>query len=415
MKVNVDLRNLHTLCVDSYLGIGGYLDGSYLQEFAREENFDARLQNSYYENQIIGMVTSATAPIFGDKVQRTYDTEIYKSFCQNVDMIGTDLTTFLKECSTYHTLLGNVFIVMDNVESPSTTVGSAIKNRDYPFLYKKLPHEMKSVKVDRFGGVEKATFSLGKREINGKETECFRTVSNGAQCDWYTGDDKKRVDIGETIQGTRIIMTGTEIMPVPPFLSLCQIARTIYNMDSEQRDLERAQAFSLLQLPSDMPEKATKIGVHNVLYVGNEGTRDAKYVSPDAQILQTLGISSDRMTVRMKDQARNLGIRVVEKHYKSGTALSHDYAPSYAVLASGSIVFEGVEYDIRNMFNEVAGQSDKTKINYNRDYSPSPDKNVEDYNTLVGAMKTDYGEKRNAIIINHSYEKLESITGLPKE
>ena len=407
----MDVRELHKLCIDSYTGTGGYLDGKYLHEFSKEEDYAERLLNSYYENYVIGMIASATQPVFGDKVQRKYDTPMYREFCNNVDMVGTPLTSWLLNVASYHTLLGNVFIIMDNVKEPIQNLQEAMAKRDYPFLYYKLPRDVQSVKLDRFGKVVSLSFALPDIEIEGTKYKQTRTVIDGVQIDTYKdGDETKQV--GDTVTGVNIIMTGSEALPIPPFLSICQISKAIYNMDSEQRDLERAQAFNILQIPSDMPEVAQTLGSKNLLYVGSDATRDAKYISPDANILQTLGVSSDRMTVRLKDQARNLGIRVVEKHYKSGTALSLDYAPSYAVYANMSILFEDIEGKIRDMFSLATKTTDSTDITYNRDYAPSPDQLTADYELLVAAMDTDYGEDRNTKIIDSAYTKLSKITGL---
>jgi hypothetical protein len=406
-------RTMYKLCIDSYTGVGGYLDGTYLQQFSREEDFEDRLANSYYENNIVGMVTSATAPVFGDNVQRSNMSQMYEAFTKNVDMRGTTLTNWLFNVAKLHTLLSNVFIIMDNVQKPVKNVSEAIDKRSFPYLTYKTPDLVEDVKISNTGEITSITFYLDSKNINGANTNVYRTISGGVIKDWY-GSAKDPQYIGDPISaiGTRVIMTGSEPMPIPQFLSLCQIARAVYNMDSEQRDLERAQAFSILQVPSNMPETAQVIGAKNVLYVGEDASRDAKYISPDSNILQSLGLSSDRMTLRMKDQARNIGIRIVEKHYKSGDAIELDYEPSSTVYENNSILFEDVEKKINRMFIAMTGITDNTEIVYDQDYKPSDSKNNKDYTMLTEASATDYGEERNMQIRNESYKKLALITGM---
>jgi len=390
--------NMYKLCLDSYYGTGGYLDGTYLQKFGEEDNFTARLENSYYENNIVGMVTSATAPVFGDNVQRSNMSKMYEAFTKNVNMRGTTLTNWLLEVAKLHTLLSNVFIIMDNVQNPSKNVEQAIAQREFPFLTYKTPDLVQDVQVSNTGEITSITFFLdskkmkdGKSDVNGANTNVYRTIENGEIKDWYKDKENKKY-IGDPISaiGTRVIMTGSEPMPVPQFFSLCQISKAVYNMDSEQRDLERAQAFCILQVPGKIAQTGLKVGPRNVLEIDAEASQSAKYISPDANILQTLGLSSDRMTLRMKDQARNIGIRIVEKHYKSGDAIELDYEPSSTVYENYSIVFEDVERDINKMFISMAGIEDNTEVVYDQDYKPSDSKNNKDYAMLTEALGTNY-------------------------
>jgi len=411
--------NQYKLCIDTFTGVGGYWDGSYLQKFAREEDFEGRKANSFYKNNVVGMVASATAPVFGDKVQRKDMSDMYAAFAENVDMRGTTLTNWLQTVAEYHTLLSNVFIVMDNVQEPDENVQVAIANRSFPFLTYKTPDLVEDVKIDNTGKITSITFYLDKKTVkkedgsNGANTNVYRTIEDGVIRDFYKDKENKKY-IGDpiTATGTKVIMTGSEPLPIPRFLSLSEIARAIYNMDSEQRDLERAQAFNILQVPGKPVETSVEVGPRNVLYVDPDSGRDAKYISPDANVLQVLGLSSDRINTDMKDQARNLGIRVIEKHYKSGDALELDYAPSYSILSNLSMLFEDLEYKIRDMFVSATGVPDKTVVTYNRDYSPSPDKIEQDYNTLVEAQKTKYGDERDAQIKDAAYKKLALITGM---
>ena len=77
---NENGRTNYALCIDSFTGVGGYETGEYLQEFSREEDFSNRLKNSYYENNIVGMIASSTEPVFGDKVRREGSSDLYQAF-----------------------------------------------------------------------------------------------------------------------------------------------------------------------------------------------------------------------------------------------------------------------------------------------------------------------------------------------
>jgi hypothetical protein len=408
------IEELYTLTIDSYTGGGGFLDGSYIVPHPREDDVDARRKLAYYTNSVLGMVSSLTSPVFGDKITRNIDTDFYRAFLDNCDRRGTSLSNWLLNVAKYDALLGNVFIIMDNATTPPETIGEAIASRSFPYLYYKLPNEVQDVRLDDFGGVSSITFKLDTRKIGGIAKNIYRTIENGFVTDWYGRKDDRSL-VGDPINSpaSRVIMTGSEVMPIPPFGAIAQTAKAIYNLDSQQLDATGTQAFSILQVPSTEPEASMVVGMKNVLYVHPDGNRDAKYISPDAQVLQHINEFSKSVTDAMIASAVNAGVRVNSGAYKSGTAIMVDSSPAYAVLACTSEKFERIEQKIHDMFCFMAGVTDNTTSSYSKDYTPSVEKKREHQALLAEQLKLPYSEDQLAKISDYSMKLLSEITGMP--
>ena len=410
----MDIQELYELTIDSYTGGGGFLNGEYIIPHPREEDVSARRKLAYYTNSVRGMVQSLTAPVFGDKITRVHDTMLYQSFCDNADRRGTSLSDWLRNVANYDALLGNTFIIMDNAPTPPDTIGEAIESRAYPYLYYKLPNEVQDVVLDPHGGVSSITFKLDSRKIGGVSRNVYRTIENGFVRDWYAVRDG-RAYVGDPVKNVsaRVIMTGSEVMPIPPFGAIAQTAKAIYNLDSQQLDATGTQAFSILQVPSKEPESSIVIGLKNVLYVDPESVRDAKYISPDAQVLQHINEYSKSVVDAMTAAAVNVGVRVNSGAYKSGTAIMVDSSPAYAVLSCTSEKFERIENRIHDMFNSMTGILDKTTVTYSKDYTPSMEKKREHQQLLSEQMKLPYSPENLRAIENYSMQLLSELTGMP--
>ncbi len=408
------IEELYDLTIDSYTGGGGFLDGKYIEAHPREDDVAARKKLAYYTNSVRGMVQSLTAPVFGDKITRVYDGLLYRSFCENADRRGTSLSDWLRNVANYDALLGNVFIIMDNAPTPPDTIGEAIASRSYPYLYYKLPNEVQDVVLDPHGGVSSITFKLDSRKIGGFTRNVYRTIEDGKVSDWYAKRDGKEY-IGDPVNdpSARVIMTGSEIMPIPPFGAIAQTAKAIYNLDSQQLDATGTQAFSILQVPSKEPESSIVVGLKNVLYVDPESVRDAKYISPDAQVLQHINEYSKSVVDAMTAAAVNVGVRVNSGAYKSGTAIMVDSSPAYAVLSCTSEKFEKIENRIHAMFNFMTGLNDNTTVTYSKDYTPSMEKKREHQQLLSEQMKLPYSPENMRAIENYSMQLLSELTGMP--
>ena len=410
----MDITELYQLTIDSYTGGGGFLDGSYINAHAREDSVEDRKKNSYFTNYVYGMVDSLIAPVFGDKITRTTDGELYRAFTENVDRRGTSLSDWLSNVAAYDALLGNVFIIMDNSSEPAGTIGEAVASRAYPYLYYRLPNEVEDVRLDQHGGISSITFRIDSLKVGGVSRNVYRTIEDGKVVDWYGKKNDKQY-IGDHIlsPSSRVIMTGSEVLPMPPFGGVAQTAKAIYNINSEDRDVTRAQGFGILQVPSAVPESSMVIGSKNVLYVDPEGTRDAKYVSPDSNVLLALQSNSKSVTDSMLASAVNAGVRVNSGDYKSGVAIMADNSPSYAVLSRRSEKFQTIEQKIHAMFCFMAGITDNSTVIYSKDYTPSTEKVKESQKIISEQMKLPYSAEQLSKLADYNMTLISQITGMP--
>ena len=138
-----------TLLKDSYEGTGGFQDGSYLAQHKREyiTNYQVRQSLCYFLNYMQPIVNSHVNPLFRTSPTRNWagkaagtsdgitattqmtttnasgapsggagagSSAYWDAFVNDVDMHGTNLTSFMKRAAQAAKLYGVCFIVCDN-------------------------------------------------------------------------------------------------------------------------------------------------------------------------------------------------------------------------------------------------------------------------------------------------------------
>jgi hypothetical protein len=417
IPLNDTLKFMHQLCIDSYTGAGGYLDGSYIEPFARESDVSERKKNAYYINNIKGIVDSLVNPVFANEIERENTNDLYEAFIDDCTGTGINLTKFLNEVGIWHKLLGQTFIIMDNYLDLPVSYTEAINTRKFPYLYYKLPNEVRSYTKDALGNLTSIDFYYETvYDINENcYVEVYRHIDEAYQYD-YSIKNSSRVLVTEKVENTigklPVICTGTIIMPIPSMYSLCDLSKTIYNQASEARYVQRSQSFSILVIPGQEKKENVTIGPNNIIWVDDEASQMPDYISPDTAILSGLDDSVKNSLTVMADLAKSYGAIPVTDTAKSGVAYAYEFIGNSYTLTQLANTFENIEYQIFNMFGVYTNTTQDIIIKYDTNYIPGKTQLEDKYKLLVEAINLDLSPTASRLYKIELVETINMLTSI---
>lgn len=297
--------------IDAFEGSGGFADGEYLWRYPNEkpDEFTARKKMARYHNFARGLVNIYVRHVFREGVKRESANPDLQAWFQNVDGARTPMSEFMKRVARLMLVAGHSGILVD--KTTDVPVGPSLADDA----------------ADIIASVFPATAILDWRERDGelvavKLTECApapaitEPMPTGDEATQYLLFDKAgwarfdaeagvvRASNWATPMGMLPFIVGR---PEPsaeyPFLGLSllgdpNVYGALYNRCSEQDEVARAQAFSVLvvsvpagdNVSADAVANAktqlgTDIGTTRAIVVQGE----VDYKTADMGVLEAIG------------------------------------------------------------------------------------------------------------------------------
>jgi len=389
--------NVYEFVTQSYKGSGGYVDGSYLNIFDKESNLDRRKRLVYYKNYIKGIVDSLIVPVFSDEAMRETDNDLFEAFLNNVDNKGHNLQEFTKIIVKFARIHGVCFSVMDNfsVEAIPDTQQEAINQRKYPYIYYRTADEVYSYSTNEFDSLNTIAFNDGHIVDNeGKKIKVYRLWTEDYSVR-FINKDGNEIEISERIYHELgflpIIATYIDIesgvLPHPPIYDLCRMNYTVYNMDSEQRNLERLCAFPTLTLQTKGHDINMNIGADSLITYGSEydvNIGEPSWISPSDAILKVINDLSNEVVQKLVEASNVLGATAINtgNSAKSGVALSYEFLGQSYALKQTARIAENYEKMVAIMFGLFVNTPIDYYVHYNDNYQPSQDELTKKLNVI---------------------------------
>jgi hypothetical protein len=381
----VDVRglNIYDFMMDTHDGTNGYRDGTYLIPHPKEAFYDTRRQSSFYKNYFRAIVSAMITPVFNNDPKREYEDRIVDAFIDDSDGSGTSLTQMIKEACTIARVCGVSFIVMDTPSYQPDTMADVLDKRLFPYIYLKRPQCVKDYVANDRGKITEITFYDKKvSDGRGSFTQYYRKWD---ALRWYLmyekkGSDGKPVFIveGEGLHGCGILpvisVTGfarTSSLyefPDPPLFDLAGLTFSIYNRESEIRNMEQTQAFSTLYMQDGNQDVV--LGTNNYLSVPMDAKITPGFISPDAAHLTNLVANCDKARedlYRIAEQSGVVGVKSAE----SGISKQWDFIAHESVLKTTAYVAEQTEYKIIDLLGRYAREVFDYECDYPQEYSPN--------------------------------------------
>lgn len=375
----IDVRNInkYVFVSNTYNGTAGYRDGTYLFPFARESFYEERKKMAFYRNFLKPIIQAVTEPVFTKPVSRETDNAIFEAFLNNVDNRGSQIEANAYNVAVLSRLHGVTFIVMDNYNDLETmTVNAAIEARRYPYVYIQPAYTVSNHETDDFGKLISITFYHVEKWNDGKDVDVFVTWNDMTRTVEYVRKDK--VLASETYDHNLGILpvisvysdTYLDILPDPPVYDIAKLNYAIFNKDSELRDQERAQAFSLLYMQTDTNSNNIAIGPHNVLILpaSQDVTIPPGYISPDANIMSMLKENTETLIQSIFSAAQQQGVVAIRE--TSGIAEAYKFRAQANQLQKTAFMSEEYENKLAELFSRYIGSQFEYNVSYEKNYDP---------------------------------------------
>lgn len=410
LTYQVGMENIYTFCTHAYYGTGGFADGSFLEKFSKETTINRRARLVYYKNYIKGIIDSLLTSVFNEEAMRLTNNVMFQEFLKNVDVKGNNIQQFTHTVLKYTRIHGVCFTVMDNVSDVPDLEYEAILNRAFPYIYYMTADQVHKYDTDEYGRLEEISFIDGYEIINDKKFTVYREW-NSEYSARYIVKDGKEVYIEEPVLhnlgilpviGTYLSMDN-EVLPFPPIHDLARLSLTIYNQDSEQRNLERLCATPTFCIQTKNTDLNVNIGADSLLAYGGEyeGSVTAPaWISPSQDILTVMGQRSEKNVQSLIEQANVIGATAINKNssYSSGVSMSYQFIGQNAALKQTARIAENFENMIALMFGLYTNQTIDYSVVYRENYKPTGEEISKKMETLSMLLDLDMSEMVNTEI-----------------
>lgn len=104
--------------IDAFEGDGGFLDGSYLWPYPRERegDFKKRMSFARYQNYLAALVDVHVRFVFTQGVKRDSASEEFNAWLENVDGAGTGINDFLRRFASSALVCGHALALLDKTD-----------------------------------------------------------------------------------------------------------------------------------------------------------------------------------------------------------------------------------------------------------------------------------------------------------
>jgi hypothetical protein len=384
--------NPYVFMSDAYYGTGGFRTGNYLMPHDREAKYNDRKKFSHYRNYVKPVVRALIEPVFMEEAVRTIfqggkavedqSKTLFGVFIEDCDNNGTPLQEFTEGVMVNARLHGVTFVVMDNFPSDEqpATPQEAIDGRIMPYVYNLTADLVDSYKVDQWGRLTEIVFidkpfidSKGRAEPrfrlwNAQYSQLLKKDKNGR---YLPAGPQLTHDLGR--MPVTVVMCGKkryidEILVDPPMYDIARINLSIYNKDSEIREQERAQAFSIFYIQTDNIENMT-VGVNNVIGIPESTTIPPGFASPDSAILAGLVDNNNKLAEALYQIAEQNGVKGVQSA-KSGVAIQWDFYAQESQLKRTSKIATLFELLLSELYKDYTNGDFEYVVEYPTDFLP---------------------------------------------
>jgi hypothetical protein len=287
------------------------------------------------------------------------------------------MTNNSSDVVTLSRLHGVTFVVMDNFsnEEIPLTVNEVISQRKFPYIYTQAAYTVEDYKTDKFGNLLSITFENEPIEIDGKEIEVYITwdsinmTKEYYDCDKLIKSEVNTHGLG-VIPVVSVYSTNRDkVMPMPPFYDLAKLNISLFNKDSELRDQERAQAFSVFYAQLDTNNSNLTVGPHAMITLPLDPSLSITpgYASPASDILAHLMNSSKSFIdsiYQMAGQAGVIGIKSIS----SGIAEAYKFRGTNSQLKKTATIAEDYEEALAYLFSLYINQPVAYEVSYTQNY-----------------------------------------------
>lgn len=417
--------NVYELLHDAYYGTGGFANGDYLVAHRRETvvKYESRKSIAYYLNYVAPVVNSHVDPIFKKEPAREYPEgdKRFSAFMGDTDMLGTDMTSFMKRAALVSKLKGVAFLVVDSPKEQPTTLAKQLEERAFPYVYVVEPDMVTDYTLDRFGRIVSFTYKEPQDDTtmgsNGMATQKYNQRTWTKTTWTLTNDKGEEKESGvNPLNKVPIIplfsrkMVPGEILPMSEFYSIARANARIYNLCSELDEILRNQSFAILTYPGQKQPNSNQdvtVGTETMLGYSPEATNAPAFIAPPADPANMIMSQIDRLIKEIyRMAALDSVVATVDgtQTKTSGVAKQWDFEKTNRMLADFATNCEDAEKAIVDLYNAWTNSNIEYTATYGDDFgiddvNEELDKATKALDLLIGGQFDVEIKKRLASII----------------
>lgn len=366
---------------DAYNGVGGFADGSQLDQFKRESDGSTDTSdNAYgdrkeaseheYENLFDSKVSRYNGYLFKSLPGRETNDKLIEGILKDANRRGESANVFMSNFAKNAKARGVNLLLVDIPQDKAKDRQEQIDKRLTPYFVEMLPETVQEYKLDNFGNFEFVTFGDTIDNSTYEASDTQDIVRYYDKTEWRIYDlDKNILDRGGHGFSRCPVLIFSEkgnFESLGEFSQLAGLSKRMFNNDSELKLLLRGQTFSILTIWTEKGSSPTiNLGIDNALLYS--GDHPPSYISSDVAQAKTY---EDRI-VAIKESMDRVAYDVsTTQAQESGIALSLKFEGLNSSLNSFAQRLENLERDAWNLVCENLGLSlDTVNVVYNMDFS----------------------------------------------
>jgi hypothetical protein len=349
--------------IDSYMGGQEFRDGKYLIAYQMEsqEDYETRLDSTPYDNHVKAIIAIYNSFLFRDPPKRNLGSlandPSLDAFMKDCDLDGRSFESVMRDISTYASVYGNVWVLLDKPPSNVSTRAEELSQGIRPYISIVTPENVLDWRFERqLSGIYNLTYlKLFEGTTDGMDT--FRVYTPDTVEVWQMSDDEPQIkmqfvnELGRIpavcVYGQRGAVKGIGVSDVGDVADMC---RAIYNELSEIEQVGR-----LTNHPSLVKDSQTQAsaGAGSIIQVPTDAGPD--FVKP--YLLQPDGASLEGFLNSITNKVESIdrmshmgGIRSIETRRLSGIGLSTEFQLLNARLAAKGDELEHAEEQIWRLY-----------------------------------------------------------------
>lgn len=365
---------------DTGLGTATLSGLSYLVKYPRESDakYARRNEVAFFASPLLRACARFVGYLSMRPPVRDTVNDVFSAIAEDVDGKGNAADVFMMQFAMDAKARGSMLLLVD---MPSTLAGSLadqISMRKLPFWSAIRPEDVVDYALGEDGRFDLVAFGGTCKKQNGEVVPCTWTFDREG---WTTKDSQNRDilppgthDLGEC--PVLIFTEGGDFPHFGAFSAIADLAKRLFNADSELDEILRAQTFSLLTM--QVPEGSTDaqkiaaaqvagetIGTANLMV--HSGSTPAFIAPPDGPAR----IYLDRIK-GLQSVIDEIGLNVATVNtQESGIAMTLRFQAINGELSKFSARLEDLERRAWEISGRWLGMSQRPQVNYPRDFNLS--------------------------------------------
>ncbi len=244
---------------DTGLGNAQLSGLSYLVKYPREsdQKFARRNEIAFYASPLLRACARFVGYLSTRQPVRETMNDLFSAVADDVDGKGNAINVFLQQFSLDAKARGSMLLLVDMPPNVAGSLADQVAMRRLPFWSAIRPEDVTEYSIGDDGKFNSVSFSGNCENTAGEVVDCIWTFTRKA----WSAKDKNQRDVippGEHPLGECPVLIFTEGGDFPhfgPFAAIADLAKRLFNADSELDEILRSQTFSLLTM--QVPEGST--------------------------------------------------------------------------------------------------------------------------------------------------------------